>query len=361
VLGRFLEHLPGGHNQKTHGNWAHGHAHAPSVKTPKAATPPADSAPEPIAKGDRVETPDGSRGQVKSIAGNSALVVGDDGFGEWHPLADLNPVGGRTQKDQPSPQAKTGAARDEAGSALTRGIASGVWLREQLTGGAMALTVERVDFNDGSKAVYKKTENDDEAAREHLASLVGQAIGAKVPKVVPVDGDDRAVYMEFVEGRVAAERPNWEREWGAVQFDGAPPPPGDDARRLGLLDVLIVNNDRNTGNFFPESAPDRGDGIVGIDHGNAHFTPPRKNENGELVSEFGFGLFSAHYMKRTGRVTRFAPNELTAGDVEVLGERLAGLRSQFAALGRDHWHDAMMATFDAVAANAAGTGTGLIR
>ncbi|MGW4406527.1 VG15 protein [Nonomuraea sp. NPDC004702] len=163
-----------------------------------------------------------------------------------------------------------------------------------------------------------------QADAEQLASLVGQAIGAPVVRVYRENDD--TVWMNWVEGNVGA---------GDVS--------GTDGQLLGLLDHLIANADRNSGNII--TSPD---GLVGIDHGWS-WGEHNLAETGPIVQDTP-DRPAAHY----SRDGQWVPNPLTVQDVDTLRARLRALRPDFDLLGRGSWLDYSLGVLDEVAPYAGG-------
>lgn len=202
-----------------------------------------------------------------------------------------------------------------------------------LSGGQSA-TTELVTFPNG--AFVRKTGMDwgdpDEVAAslrlqadaEQLASLVGQAIGAPVVRVYRENDD--TVWMNWVEGDVGA---------GDVS--------GRDGQLLGLLDHLIANADRNSGNII--TSPD---GLVGIDHAWS-WGEGNMAESGPIVQDTPSR--PARHFSQDGQ---WVQNPLTARDVDKLRARLRDLRPDFEILGRGTWLDYSLRVLDDLAAHANG-------
>ncbi|MFD7841582.1 hypothetical protein ACFV4K_01400 [Nocardia sp. NPDC059764] len=199
--------------------------------------------------------------------------------------------------------------------------------------GRMAERVELVTFatDPPTQLVRKIVTNPQHAHAEALVSLVGQAVGANVPQVHRVQ--DRVVYMEVMPGEVGADRFTTPMAEG---LDAALATP--DGRRLGLLDVLVGIPDRNLVNWLITA-----DGqISGIDHSLAF-------GGGRRGDELSTSLFARHYATEgaDGEIT-WHDHDLSAGDMPGMRTRLEGLAPEFAALGRDDWHRALMDRFDEV-------------
>jgi hypothetical protein len=167
---------------------------------------------------------------------------------------------------------------------LAEGLASGVAERVAFPCGAVARLVERVTFANGTQAVRKIVYSEAEAHAEVLASLVGQAIGARVPAV---HQDGRCtMYMELMPGVPAVdllcsrdqERPYVESWPGLL---------------LGVLDAITDNYDRTASNWI---IADDGT-IAGIDHA-ACFTDPGRPGRTPGTTEPGDGALRSAFARR---------------------------------------------------------------
>lgn len=191
--------------------------------------------------------------------------------------------------------------------------------RQRLAGG-MSANVELVKLADGRVIVHKRAldwGDPDEVAEsvrhqsdaELLAPLLARVLGAPVARVYRTEDD--AVWMEFIAGT----------------FDTDNLLDSDDAIRLGLLDMLSANGDRNSLNML-----ERGGRLVGIDHGfnwSAHMMADPRLIPGRSDRP------SRHYADEFD----LRDNPLTPHDVDVLRERLETLRPDFAHVGREDWLD----------------------
>lgn len=147
---------------------------------------------------------------------------------------------------------------------LQRSVDSGIEHSETLSGSGAALSVERVDFNDGSRAIRKTAVNRDESDAEILASHVGAALGVPVPAVIPDEGYRNGrgytVFMQFVSGQTAFE---------AGQGIGTPEnrafQESEQGRKAGLLHALVNNYDLHDGNLMVTP----GGAMIPIDFGSA--------------------------------------------------------------------------------------------
>lgn len=136
---------------------------------------------------------------------------------------------------------------------LAEAIESGIDERRAFAGGSVAVLVELISFADGTEAVRKVVYAEVEVHAEVLSSLVGRAIGARVPAVH--QAGRREMYMELMPGIPAVGLlTTLEDELPYVEtWDGL---------LLGVLDAIIDNHDRNVRNWI---VADDGT-IAGIDH-----------------------------------------------------------------------------------------------
>lgn len=249
---------------------------------------------------------------------------------------------GSTQAQRPQPAAAR--PEPERQKTLAEHLASGVASREPLAGGQNNAGIDLVTFGDGTRAVKKtaktvegvpaRTQQD----AEELAAGVLRALGLRSPEVHRASA--RVVYMEYLDGQVAASLPHdvTSRVAGG-HYDT------DDGRILGLADLLMENYDRNSGNWLVGK-----DGrLQGIDHGFAFATmkdPARFPAN-------IYGFFEDHYRSADG--FRWADNDLSPVDIVSVRDRLLALRPEFQRLGHTDWHDNMLARLDVIGRHAKGT------
>lgn len=172
----------------------------------------------------------------------------------------------------------------------------------------------------------------DQADAELLAARLAESLGARTPRVARVADTPDAVWMEHIAGARPADDDWWTTPEG---------------QRLGLLDMLSLNVDRNGGNILRDEAGD----LWGIDHGAAwqmqqYVDSPRPD------SSPGVTWF-------VDSDERYIDNPLTPGDVEHVRGVLESLRPTFAAEGRESWLDYSLGVLERLAEHATGTGDGL--
>jgi 8-oxo-dGTP pyrophosphatase MutT (NUDIX family) len=245
---------------------------------------------------------------------------------------------------------------------IRAGVAAGLGEPTSLHGGRSART-RMFPLTNGVTVVHKEYFGDTahrEATAEYLASLVGEAVGAPVPAVLPhtsrparpgtgmfqPDLATSSVWMGHVDGEVAA---------AADPALLAALVGGDDAALLGLLDVLVRNRDRHPGNLMVSDGR-----LVGIDHGESWGSPHRPglfsgildddSPTGPGRTEEDGALARLLLAGSTPREHPFTPH-----DMDEVGSRLAGLADVFTQVGRSRWHQDMMARLAALAPHATGT------
>ena len=233
---------------------------------------------------------------------------------------------------------------------LQASVASGVRSEQRVGMGIMG-RVDRVQHNDGTESIRKEalggssavrdaaefhTEADQNAAEE-LSGLVAAALGMRAPVATPTSATES--YIELMPGVPAVTK--LASPEGGIRV---PAELGDSpsVRRMAVLDLLIDNGDRNTGNWLVD-----GDEAIPIDHGMAF--APRRNPDTTAAT----GPFSAPYITKNGAFNK--NNPLTPRDVETLRARIDSLRPQFAERDRASWLDQMMHRLDLLAAGAKGT------
>jgi hypothetical protein len=247
----------------------------------------------------------------------------------------------------PKPVAPTEPAAPDAHAALERSIASGIRESEKLSGGAIG-DVSLVTFNDGSQAVRKVARepifgysNVRLTENEVLAEKVGRALRAPIPAVVRTG--ETEIFMQYVPDA----KPGIWLFRGMGRAEQIPAisefvrESGDSGHRLGLLDLLIANDDRHDANWLV-----RPDGsIVGIDHGLVwpiSWIKPEVIERQEPRFKSGFAkLFNQGFPELPNQ--GYIPNDLTPADIDWVQARLEALRPDFDELGRGNYLDYSLA------------------
>lgn len=197
---------------------------------------------------------------------------------------------------------------------LAHGLASGI-VKEKAPGeGAMGET-RMVTFGDGSRWVRKRDAMIGQD-REVLSSRVSDALGAGAPEVIFEPGwkpgDVNPVIWEpMLPGMPAVEKEALEGDGSLEKYYGTP-----QGKRIGLLDSLTSNIDRNKGNWLIND-----NGITPIDHGESLY-------NGwNAESEFA---------------RRISGSSFTPQEWDSFEKNLADLQPDFESLGHGDWHQQMM-------------------
>lgn len=229
--------------------------------------------------------------------------------------------------------------------------------RVSLSGGASGAGVDLVTLDNGVKLIHKRParwsepeEIADQNDAEQLASLVSARFG------VPVAGvyrDEKgATWSAYVPGRTMGELDDNARP-GRREIDRFMT--SVESQRMGLVHMLIGNNDANSGNLIVGE-----DGqVTGIDHSYA-FGMLGYNTGGETPTPADMGPPEDrpinHFIDRgSGATSKFVNNPLTEQDVESAREILEGLRPDFRKLGREGWLDKSLQMLDELDAYGDGT------
>lgn len=134
---------------------------------------------------------------------------------------------------------------------------TGVAHRQAITSGQSGAAVDLVTLDDGSQLIYKGRDG----RKEYLTTRVAEAFNTLVAKVERIPGATTTQLQELVPGPMG-------RDWwvtasaqdrNGVVFSG---------RDLGLMDTVIRNNDRHTGNWILH---EEWEVPVGIDSGAAKY------------------------------------------------------------------------------------------
>lgn len=211
--------------------------------------------------------------------------------------------------------------------------------RRALTGGVSADTELHV-LKDGTKVVVKHGGNPE---AEHGASMIARALGLDAPRVYRNHRSE--VYMDYVDNA---------KTWDQIREAAGENPGGDladrykavrntdDAKLIGLLDLMVVNGDRNAGNWMIDDNTGK---IIPIDHGHAFWTQYVGQPGRQIRAHAIDGTFSGAYLSEP---RRWGPNDLTADDIAEIRSRLEKLRPDFKHIGRERWLNYALAVLDAV-------------
>lgn len=207
-------------------------------------------------------------------------------------------------------------------AALDRSVRSGLESQTPLAGGIIGDT-RRVQLGDGTEAIYKRAKKpvgpwspEAQTDAEGLASLVAEAVGVRAPAVKQASPTE--LYMEVMPGTSAAAQ--------GIQNAPIEITDADDGLKMGLLDVLLNNSDRHTGNWMLD-----GEEIAAIDHGFA-FMPG--------TQRWMSSPFTDRYLDSTRMVNPTSP--LSPSDISYVRQRLEQIKPQFEAMGRGDWYRDML-------------------
>lgn len=243
-------------------------------------------------------------------------------------------------------------AYGERTAAIRSGVGSGI-KDVQGVGRGMMGEVALVRFKDGTRAISKKVTSpafavhqpyqlhtpEDQITAEELTSVLAAHLGIPAPALVRKSTPDDA-FIEVMPGQPAIEKypmgPN------GIQVPEETMR-SRDALRMGLLDVLIDNGDRNAGNWLV----DEQGSIYPIDHAMGF-----ASRHGDKSA--ARGPFGSPFVNPKGGAYR-ARNPLTPADIEKIRNKVEAMRSAFERRGKSEWFDQMMARVDRLAAGAKGT------
>ncbi|MFJ2030192.1 hypothetical protein [Streptosporangium sp. NPDC087985] len=312
--------------------------HVPDGARPDPATSLAQAVPDSQAVPDAVHA-DGvpaARPDVNRIDG---LINRPDPSGAVVLPQQVGPAAPHHARADAATPSRPAALRDHG--KFAESVATGiVGPREPLRSGTETVKVEAVTLGDGTRAALKELAGPEARDREHLASRLGQAVGADVPATHIVG--DRHILIDWVDG----ERPAVHRGPG-----GSWEVPGHHNTRdgflLGLLDTLTSHHDRVGTNHGHEDMRVGAGGVLrGFDHQQA-FQGVLPDVRNPLVRNFFQEVAPMRF--------EWARNPLSPEDVRIIGARIDALAGEFHALGRDDWHANVTFAFSKVAEQAAGT------
>lgn len=230
---------------------------------------------------------------------------------------------------------------------LRAGLASGVEERRTLSGGWSTEAVERVRFRNGTRAIHKIVSDPAHADAEFLVSLIGQAMGAPVPRVAKTV--EREIYMELMPGRPAA----------VVLPDTSSEATEPYARTTGglllaMLDAVTANNDRHTGNWLITSEHT----VIGIDHAGVDINRGVFDLEGHVRpgQDLSISAFAEYWLVATRHDgDQWKDNRLHIDDVQLLINAVIHLTDQFVSRGYEDWWQAILGRFEAIASHAKGS------
>jgi hypothetical protein len=245
----------------------------------------------------------------------------------------------------------------------------------RLHGGQSAETL-LFTLPDGRKIVRKRAPEwgDSDAPKraadaEQLGSLVANALDAPSARVLRTD--EATTYIEFIPGDVLGGASD---AWGGKVSDRVSAAVRQHGVQLGLVDVLIANQDRNLGNILQKD-----DGsFIGIDAANSWYAAELDDDSDDddrnsfmdsgrlaLIGRLDASYPASHFARepRAGDpdfqygddLVKWIDNPLTPSDVDETRRRLEMLRSDFKRLGREDWLDYSLSVLDELAPHAKGT------
>lgn len=202
-------------------------------------------------------------------------------------------------------------------------------------GGSIAQT-ELLSYEDDQKLIRKvygprqresAAEIKRETDAETLGALVLDRLGVRAAGTVSPERGK--LFIEYLDGATGSEL-GYAREIPDWILDS------DDGVRMGLADLLMLNIDRNSGNWLLQE----GNRLAGIDHGYA-FAHRVSLANAVKNFPFPFARFAMDQVD--GRDVLAAQIRLPAGiNLARIRLELEALRGAFEELGRGTWHRGMM-------------------
>jgi len=233
-----------------------------------------------------------------------------------------------------------------------KGSKAGTTNWTKLTGGQSSDTRLGV-LADGRKVVNKRppswgdvADNKHQADAEQLVARMAHRLGIKTAAVYR-DAVDR-VYVEYIEGKVIAEL----GETVGARLTQEAYMTSLEGRRLGLLDVLTGQSDRNSGNMIIAE-----DGsLVGIDHGAGWLDHVLGNPPGPRgVGGISEAKPTWNYVREGKDGPHWIDNDLSQNDIAEIRRRLQAMRPDFELVGRGDWLDYSLGQLDQLAGHARGT------
>lgn len=250
------------------------------------------------------------------------------------PAVELTPEAGRFQRDLSGIEDLAGIVDNLPDDAERTKLSGGVSAATSLvTGpdGERVVHKRALEFSSDASEVAESVRQQSDA--EQLASLLGRAIDAPVARVYRNEPD--AVWMEFI---ADTEDPSSNDMFDLLQ--------GADGVRLGLLDVLSSNSDRNSGNLLVKDGR-----LIGIDHGWSWGSAGVEEMRQTVIGWADRPIW--HFVNQLDQYAR--DNPLHPDDIDVLRDRLEALRPDFDKLGRGQWLDYSLMILDELRPHAKGT------
>ncbi|MCX4732728.1 zeta toxin family protein [Streptomyces sp. NBC_01363] len=194
---------------------------------------------------------------------------------------------------------------------------------------------ELVTFADGTRAVYEKHIQPEDATTKVLDGYVGRAVGARVPLSHPVGIHE--VYTDHMPGEPVSTR---HQDLAALANQGLHAT--RDGVFLGLHHALTAAH----GVTVDDLALGERQSLIAVGNGAPTYGPLPDAAN-PFVRTF--------YQQTEPHVFSWVDNPIPPGDIAITRRQLGGLRSLFEHLGRTDLHDVVMERFDQVAEHAQGT------
>lgn len=166
-------------------------------------------------------------------------------------------------KTNPKPNNQTSQSYQDRADAMISKFNSGWTAKKQGLGGTMnGDTAKLVETNDGTVLFTKTVEDRQDFYAEIAASKILNAMGLNSTVVTGLP-DERTIVSDPGTGKLG-----FDSFYAYDPREDIANKPG--AKLTGLLDYVIVNSDRNSGNYFISSESKDGD-VIPIDHGLASF------------------------------------------------------------------------------------------
>jgi hypothetical protein len=229
-------------------------------------------------------------------------------------------------------------------------VSRGVKKTEKLSGGSAA-KIELLTLKDGSQVIKKTAKNTLRNAKEtqdaeELAAQFAKSIGVRAPEVHRES--EKVILMEFMDGVTATEKIG---KFAPSLDDVTPYTNTDAGKRMGLMDIILSNGDRNFGNWLVDAKGN----ITAIDHGFAFVAEFGGSDSLTVILTSNPFTFDLQGFPVAGEVfgssTAYSPE-----DVRFLRKQLQSLRSEFQRLDRMDWYDLAASRIDELARHARGTG-----
>jgi hypothetical protein len=254
-------------------------------------------------------------------------------------------------------------------AAIQQAVESGVARAEPLSGGNVAET-ELLTMNNGTVLVRKTVEGYgphgdefDGVAEEQAAAMIGNSLGIG-PAVYR--NSENEIYMQYFRSPSAmrvetdmyeavdqsadipTQAAGFKAASEAYKLREAAAIASDDGRKIGLLDQMITNSDRHTGNWLLD-----GDRPIPIDHGQAFGQSYNLVPRPTRGTTYGNKQFGSVYAANEAEFA--SHNPLTQADVAAVRERLAALAPDFAHIGKSQWLGYAQRVLDLIGQGASGT------